>query len=160
MIIIFLLVTSRNQFRTSSIEKIRSSLQKRATFFKSNVRSKKLHLVLELDQSKKLNPYIEFNTQKIIEAEKNADKDGKAFYKLINNAAFDKTMENVRNRVEVKLVKNKINYLKTKSKPIYVAEKIFDNGLIAIHKIKTTSTYIKPAYIKMCILKLSKLPMY
>ena len=48
-------------------------------------------------------------------------------------------MENVRNRVKVKLVKNKINYLKTKSKPIYVAEKIFDNGLIAIHKIKTTS---------------------
>ena len=92
MIIIFLLVTSRNQFRTSSIEKIRSSLQKRATFFKSNVRSKKLHLVLELDQSKKLNPYIEFNTRKRIEAEKNAGKDGKAFYKLINNAVFDKTM--------------------------------------------------------------------
>lgn len=79
MIIIFLLVTLRNQFGNSSIEKIRSSLQKRATFFKSNIRSKKLHLVLELDQSKKLNPYIEFNTQKRIEAEKNGGKDKKAY---------------------------------------------------------------------------------
>lgn len=154
MIIIFLLVTLRNQFGNSSIEKIRSSLQKRATFFKSNIRSKKLHLVLELDQSKKLNPYIEFNTQKRIEAEKNADKDGKAFYKLINNAVFDKTMENVRNRVKVKLVKNKINYLKTKSKPIYVAEKIFDNGLIAIHKIKTTSTVYQTSIYQNVYIKI------
>lgn len=155
MIIIFLLVTLRNQFGNSSIEKIRSSLQKRATFFKSNIRSKKLHLVLELDQSKKLNPYIEFNTQKRIEAEKNADKDGKAFYKLINNAVFDKTMENVRNRVKVKLVKNKINYLKTKSKPIYVAEKIFDNGLIAIHKIKTTSTVYQTSIYQNVYIKIN-----
>ena len=154
MIIIFLLVTLRNQFGNSSIEKIRSSLQKRATFFKSNIRSKKLHLVLELDQSKKLNPYIEFNTQKRIEAEKNAGKDGKAFYKLINNAVFDKTMENVRNRVKVKLVKNKINYLKTKSKPIYVAEKIFDNGLIAIHKIKTTSTVYQTSIYQNVYIKI------
>lgn len=155
MIIIFLLVTLRNQFGNSSIEKIRSSLQKRATFFKCNIRSKKLHLVLELDQSKKLNPYIEFNTQKRIEAEKNADKDGKAFYKLINNAVFDKTMENVRNRVKVKLVKNKINYLKTKSKPIYVAEKIFDNGLIAIHKIKTTSTVYQTSIYQNVYIKIN-----
>lgn len=154
MIIIFLLVTLRNQFGNSSIEKIRSSLQKRATFFKCNIRSKKLHLVLELDQSKKLNPYIEFNTQKRIEAEKNAGKDGKAFYKLINNAVFDKTMENVRNRVKVKLVKNKINYLKTKSKPIYVAEKIFDNGLIAIHKIKTTSTVYQTSIYQNVYIKI------
>ena len=33
---------------------------------------------------------IEFNTQKGIEAEKNNDKDGKALYKLMNNAAYEK----------------------------------------------------------------------
>ena len=51
--------------------------------------------------------YLEFNTQKRIEAEKNSDKDAKGLYKLMNNAAYGKTMETLRNRIDVKLVSNK-----------------------------------------------------
>ena len=40
--------------------------------------------------------YIEFNTQKRIEAEKTGDKDGRALYKLMNIAIYKKTMENLR----------------------------------------------------------------
>ena len=58
---------------------------------------KKIHRVLEFNQSQWLKQYVEFNTQKRIEAEKNGDKDRKAFYKLINNAVYGKTMENLRN---------------------------------------------------------------
>ena len=47
---------------------------------------KKTHCVLEFNQLQWLKPYIEFNIQKRIEAEKNAGKDGKALYKLINDA--------------------------------------------------------------------------
>ena len=48
----------------------------------------------------------------------------------------------MRNRV-VKLIKNEKNYLKWTSNPSYVAQKIFDNDLTAIHKIKTTLTIFK-----------------
>ena len=49
-----------------------------------------MHQVLEFNRLQWLKPYIEFNTQNRIEAEKNADKDGKALYKLMNNATYRK----------------------------------------------------------------------
>ena len=47
--------------------------------------------------------YVEFNTQKRIEAEQNGDKDGKALFKLTNNAVYGKTMGNLRNGIDVNL---------------------------------------------------------
>ena len=63
--------------------------------------------VLEFNQSQWLKPYIEFNTQKITEIEKNDDKDGKALCKSMNNAIYGKTIENLRNRTNLKLVNNR-----------------------------------------------------
>ena len=73
---------------------------------------KKIQHVLELNQFQWLKQYVEFNAQKRIEAEKNDEKDGKALYKLMDNAAYGKRMENLRNRIDVKLVSNKKDYLK------------------------------------------------
>ena len=111
----------------------------------------KIHRVLEFNQSQWLKPYIEFNTQKRIEAEKNIGKDGKAICKLMNNKIYGKAMENLRNRIYVKLVKNKKDYLKCTSKPSYMSHKIFDNNLVAIRKRKLALKLNKPAYIGMCI---------
>ena len=69
-------------------------------------------------------------------------------------------MENLRNRVDVGLVNNKKDYLKWISTPSYLRQKIFDNNLVVIHKIKTTLTLKKPANIRICVLELSKVPMY
>ena len=56
----------------------------------------------------------------------------------MNNAAYGKTMENVRNKIELRLVSNERDYLKWTSKPSYMSQKIFDNDLVAIHKSKVT----------------------
>ena len=98
--------------------------------------------------------------KKQIEAENNGDKDGKALYKLMNNDVYGKTMGNLRNRIDVKLVSNEKDYLKWTSKLSYVSYKIFNNDLVAIRENKVTLTLNKPAYIGMCILELSKVLMY
>ena len=50
-----------------------------------------------------------------IEAEKKSDEDGKALYKLMNNVVYGKTMENSRNRIDVRLVSNETKLYVTKN---------------------------------------------
>ena len=70
-------------------------------------------------------------------------------------------IENLRNRISVKLVSNKKDYLKWTSKPSYMSHKMLDNDLVAVRKNKVTLTLTnKPAYIGMCILELGKALMY
>ena len=73
---------------------------------------KKKNCVLELNQSQWLKPYIEFNSQKWKDGEKDNDKYGKALYKLMNNTIYRKAMENLKNRINVKLVNNGMGILK------------------------------------------------
>ena len=80
-----------------------------------------------------LKPHIEFNTQESTEAEKkNNGKDVKAWHKLVNNTIYGKTMENLRNRINVKLGNNEKDYLNCSSKPSYMSHKIFNNNLFTI----------------------------
>ena len=55
-------------------------------YLRLGLKLKKIHRVLEFNQSQWLKPYIKFNTQERIETEKNNEKDRKALYKLMNNA--------------------------------------------------------------------------
>ena len=65
---------------------------------------------------------------------KNGDKDEKALYKLMDNAIYGVTAENLRNRIHVELVSNKKDYLKWTSKPNYMSHKTFGNDLVSIRK--------------------------
>ena len=78
----------------------------------------------------------------------------------MNNAIHGKTMESLRNRINVKLVNNKKDYLKCIAKPSFISRKIFDNNLVPIRKSKITLKLNKKAFIRMCILDLRKVLMY
>ena len=69
-------------------------------------------------------------------------------------------MENVRKRVNVKLVMDENKLMKLTSKPTFVTGKIFNEKLVAIHKLKETLTLNTAAYVGMCILDLSKTLMH
>ena len=62
----------------------------------------KVHEVISFKQRSWLKPYIDFNTNKRNKVDNEFEKD---FYKLLNNAFYGKTMENVRNRIKVEFIK-------------------------------------------------------
>ena len=118
---------------------------------------KKIHRVLKFDQSPWLKQYIDLNTEKRKHAKNSFKKD---FFKLMNNSVFGKTMKNLRKRGDVRLVTNEKKLDKLTAKPSYVSSKIFNENLMALHKVKETLTLNRPAYVGMCILDLSKMLMY
>ena len=69
-------------------------------------------------------------------------------------------MENLTKRVDVRLVTDEKKLDKLISKPTFVSSKIFNENLMAVHKVKETLTLNRPAYVGMCILDLSKTLMY
>ena len=62
--------------------------------------------------------------------------------------------------VDIRLVTNEKKLDKLTSKLTYVSSKIFNENLMAVHKVKETLTLNRSAYVGMCILDLSKMLMY
>ena len=117
----------------------------------------KINRVMKFKQSDWLKSFVMFNTAKRMNA---ANEFEKSFFKLIINSVYGKTMENVRKRVNVKLINNKKKYLKVVSRPSFVSRRILDKNLVAVHKIKPVLLLNKPIYVGFSILELSKMIMY
>ena len=82
------------------------------------------------------------------------------FFKLMNNAVFGKTMENVRKHRDIKLVTTDEKRNKLVSEPNYHTTKRFSENLLAIEMKKTKVKMNKPIYLGMSILDISKTLMY
>ncbi len=117
----------------------------------------KIHRGFTFEESCFMKSYIDLNTNMRTKGTTDFEKD---FYKLMNNSVFGKTMENVRNRVNVKLVTNKKDLNKLVKKPNYKRVSEFDENLVAVHMERTTVKLFKPIYLGMSILDLSKTLMY
>ena len=124
---------------------------------KAGMKLKKIHRGIKFIESEWMKPYIEMNTNLRTKAKNNFEKD---FFKLMNNSVFGKTMENIRNRVNIKLVNTEEKLKKLVAKPNFKSRKIFSENLVSVHMKKTKLTMNKPVYLGMCILDLSKTIMY
>ena len=118
---------------------------------------KKIHRGIKFTEAAFLKPYIDKNVILRTQAKNEFEKD---FFKLMNNAVFGKTMENIRNRVNVKLTNTEEQFKKLVAKPNYESRKIFNENLVSVHMKKTSLTMNKPVYLGMCILDLSKTLMF
>ena len=117
----------------------------------------KIHRILKFKQSNCLKEYVELNAKK---RQESTDEFKKNFFKLLLNCVYGKSMENIRKRINVKLINDSKEYLRCVSKPSFISQKIFDKNFIAVHKIKTALILNKPIYVGFCILELIKLLMY
>jgi hypothetical protein len=113
----------------------------------------KIHRGLMFEESAWLKKYIDLNTDLRTKATNDFEKD---FFKLMNNSVFGKTIENIQNRVDVRLVCDEKQAITLAAKPNYDRTTIFDENLIAIHMKKTKLFYNKPIYLGMSILDVSK----
>ena len=97
------------------------------------------------------------NTDLIKKTKNDFEKD---LFKLMNNAVFGKTMENVRKQRDIKLVttERRKNYIA--SEPNYHTTKFFTENLLATEVKKAEILMNKPVYLGLSILELSKILMY
>ena len=90
-------------------------------YLSSGMKLSKIHRVLKLKQSDWMKNYIDFNTEKRMNAANNFQKD---FLKLMINSVCGKTMENLPKRINVRLVSNEKDFFKYTSRPKYISHKI------------------------------------
>ena len=116
-----------------------------------------IHRVLKFRQSDWMKKYIDFNTEKRTNP---ANSFQNRNFKLKINSVYGKTMENLPESINVRLVNNENNILKYTSRPTHITHKTFGKHYAAIHKTKPVLMLNKPIYVGFTVLKLSKWLMY
>ena len=106
--------------------------------------------MVEFKQEECLKPYIDMNTKLRTEAKNDFERD---FFKLMNNSVFGKTIENVRNHRDIKLVTTNERENKLVSEPNYHTTKQFSENLIAVEMKKTNVVPDKPIYLGQAIFR-------
>jgi hypothetical protein len=115
---------------------------------------KKVHRAIEYDQSEWLSQFINFNTDMRKKATNDFEKD---LFKLINNAIYGKTLENLRRRQSIKLVTSEEKMLKLIANPRFAdAAQVYSENLVAVAVKKATVTLNNLPYLGQAILDLSK----
>ena len=117
-------------------------------YLQFGLKFKKVHRVMQFKQKPWLKKYIDFNTEKRKVASSPFEKD---FFKLMNNAVYGKTLENVRKRRDVVLVNTEVKVKKLAASPTFLDIKDFGENLVCIQR---------PIYTGFVVLELSKLLMY
>ena len=111
----------------------------------------KIHKCIRFRQSPWMKDYIDFNTRLRTASKNDFEKN---FYKLMNNSVFSKTMENIRNHRDIKLINNKEKYLKIVAKANFKSGMLLGPDLMGCEMGKTKIVMRKPVYLGQAILDL------
>ena len=127
-------------------------------YMKLGIKITKIHKILTFDEKPFLKDYIDLNTNLRKEAKNDLEKD---LFKLMNNAIFGKSMENVLNRSNIKLINNDPEkLLKLIRQPNFQNAYQISNKLCLVESKPIKTVFNKPIYLGACILETSKLHMY
>ena len=122
-----------------------------------SLKLKKVHRVIKFEQSAWMKKYIMLNIELRKKASIDLEKD---YFKMMRNAAFGKTIQNVRSEKDIKLVATDVQRNKLVSQPNFYSSKYFSENLLAVEMRKIKVNMNKPIYLGMIILDVSKIPMY
>ena len=120
-------------------------------FLQLGLRMTNINRVLQYEQQDYMKSYIMKNTTERIKSKNDFEKD---FYKLMNNSVYGKTMENVRHRINFKLVNSQKKAISMKND--YKKFTVFSENLIGVHLCKREVTLNKPIFIGQTVLDDSK----
>ena len=116
----------------------------------------KVHRIIEFRQEAWLKPYVDINSDLRKDAKNKFEKD---FFKLMNNSVFGKTMENVRNHRNIKVVTSDKRRSILVSEPNYHSSKCISKDLMIIEMGKVEVKMNKPLLLGQ-MLDVSKTLMY
>ena len=116
-----------------------------------------VHRVISFRRENWLKPYIDRNTELRKEEKDEFEKD---FFELINNSVFGKTMENVRNHRDIKLVTTDKRRSILASEPNYHSSKRISKDLMIMEMKMVVVKMNNPIYLGQVILDISKTLMY
>ena len=126
-------------------------------YLEKGMKVKQYHRIIKFQQRAWLKPYIDFNIDKRKVVKSDFEKD---LFKLMNNAVYGKTMENVRNHMDFELVNKQERIQKCINNPNYKSRHVINENLVGVEKYKTILKLDKPIYLGMSILDISKHYMY
>ena len=127
-------------------------------YLKLGLKVIKVHRILTFDEKPFLKEYIDLNTELRKKSKNNLEKD---LLKLMNNAIFGKSMENVLNRSKIKLINNNPEkLLKLIKQPNFQNAYKISNRLALVESKPIKTVFNKPICMGAVILETSKLHMY
>ena len=127
-------------------------------YLKLGLKVTKIHRVLTFDEKPFIKEYIDLNTELRKQSKIDLEKD---LFKLMNNAIFGKSMENVLNRSNIKLINNDPEkLLKLIKQPNFQNAYQISNRLALVESKPIKTVLNKPIYMGAVILEVSKLHMY
>ncbi|XP_054268212.1 uncharacterized protein LOC128990026 [Macrosteles quadrilineatus] len=116
----------------------------------------KVHRALRFSQSPWMEKFIDKNTTLRAES---TNEFSKNFYKFMNNSVFGKTLENVRNRVDIRIVTSDEAFQKLSRQARFVDRSIIADGVIAVHLRRQKVVLNKPVYVGSVVLDKAKVHM-